>query len=125
MEAILCVVANVRDETPCGPHRQNSSLGHKHFVAGAKVYCLPARWDLGLCRLEVIGLHRGSKRLVCTVVDGKYLTNWRSTLVYDPKVIEKIKRETIAPLWNEATAEDFIFLQQKFEKQGELGELQK
>ncbi len=76
-------------------------------------------------RLEVIGLHRGSKRLVCTVVDGKYLTNWRSTLVYNPKVIEKIKREAFAPMWNKDTAEDFISLQQKFEKQGELDELQK
>lgn len=109
MESILCVVANVREKTSCGPYGQETSMGHRHFSAGTKVYILPCKWDIGSFeRSPVVGMHRKSHRLVCIVMDYKCLTNWRVKSVYRAGIIRKIREVSSGAPWDETYANDLV-----------------
>lgn len=68
----------------CGNVNQE---GTKHFVGGAKLYCLPQIWGDGYEKIRVIGHHRKSKRLVIIVMNSKLITNWKIKAVYSIKII--------------------------------------
>jgi hypothetical protein len=84
---VWCVVANISRE----PHGEGESgemrLGTRMFAPGAKVYCYPIIWHDGGERLRVLGMHRGSKKLITAVIARKMLSNWRVKQVFAPKVI--------------------------------------
>lgn len=101
-----CVVANVRATTPFGPQSADRRRGHKHFAPNTKVYCYTPIWDPGMGKVRVYGLHRGSRRFVSITIDTKYLTNWRSKVVYTPTVIAAFQQD--GQYWTEAGANDFV-----------------
>jgi hypothetical protein len=83
-----CLVGNIIEAHPYGQEHE-IRRGSKHFTPGTKVYCLPTRWD-GFDRIMVIGLHRGSKRFVTTIMSSEHITNWRAKLIYEPQVLRKL-----------------------------------
>jgi hypothetical protein len=87
-ETEWCVVANVKPEA----FGRASSPGTRHFVAGAKVWCLDWFWGMGGERLRVLGRHRGSHDLVTLVMFTRYLTNWRAKVAYHPEVVRLIRQ---------------------------------
>lgn len=92
-----CLVANVRKYIRKGVGGQEVMQGTKHFSGGTKLYCFPATWDL-YEQIRVIGKHRGSPKLVIMIIDWRYLTNWRTKLIYEPRVL-KLLRLGDEPAW--------------------------
>jgi hypothetical protein len=89
---VWCVVANVtRELHPEGPD-QELRLGMKRFAPGAKLYCFPISWGDGGKRLMVYGRHWGGTRLITAIVATKWLTDWRVKRVFNPALIERMKR---------------------------------
>jgi hypothetical protein len=84
VEPIWCPVANVAEQIQFGA-QETLRRGTKHFAAGAKVYCRLIYG--GGESVEVVGHHRRSHRYITIVIQAKYLTRWRSELVYSPHVI--------------------------------------
>ena len=82
-----CLVGNIVAERKCGIGGKEIRRGTKHFSAGAKVFCLPARWGDGYDRIVVIGRHRGSRRFVTMIISADWVTNWRAKAVYDPAAL--------------------------------------
>jgi hypothetical protein len=68
--------------------------GTKHFSAGTKVYAFPAQWGDGYEKIVVVGKHRGSRGLVTMVIRSDWVTNWRAKMVYDPKVLRRLQKDT-------------------------------
>lgn len=86
-DPIWCVVANVKEERPYGPGKQEVRRGTKHFAPGAKVYCAPVLWGDGYEKIKVVGHHRATHRYVTMVIRSEWLTNWRVELAYSPYLI--------------------------------------
>ena len=114
-EPVWCVIANVRETTPYGPGSQDELRGHRHFTPGTKVYVLPPSWDPALRQFKVLGLHRGSRRMICLVINAKYLTNWRVKPTYKRSVIAMIERESKTH-WSQEAAEQFVAWELEIEK---------
>lgn len=99
-----CVVANVTRT----PHPEGQSgklaLGLKNFVPGAKLYLFRPRWGDGGGRMEALGRHRGSARLVRMVVATRWLENFRAKEVFQPHVEAEMLG---AGGWTEADARAF------------------
>lgn len=93
---LWCVVANVVNEHPVGENKE-IKRGTKHFPAGAKVYCFPPLWGDGYQKIQVVGHHRGSHKLITLVMRSKLLENWRVKMVYSPQVIERLQE-----YWNDS-----------------------
>lgn len=91
-EPIWCATANIKKEVLFG---QDHILrkGIKHFRGGAKVYIAYAYG--GMCdNATVIGHHRSNGRYIKVTIPVKHLENFRLELVYSPKVIELINKNT-------------------------------
>jgi tetratricopeptide (TPR) repeat protein len=85
--AVWCVVANIAATRSYGPGGAIGMPGTRRFAPGTKVFCL--RWA-GADRIEVIGHHRGSRRLVTTIIERDLLIHQRVKLVYRPSVIQRL-----------------------------------
>jgi hypothetical protein len=88
---VWCAVANIVMERDYGPRGAEKRSGTKHFSAGAKVYILYHFWGMGGEQVTVVGRHRGSHRYVTMTIASKWLTNWRTQLVYSPHMIKLIE----------------------------------
>ena len=96
-----CLIGNIQAENVFGPERQIRSGTH-HFSPGSKVYCLPSQWGDGLESINVIARHRGSRRFVKMVARTRWITNWRSKVVYNPEVLRLLAEhcpESESPVW--------------------------
>lgn len=102
-EAVWTVVANmtreVRGSPEDGPRR-----GTPMFGAGARLYLGEGYWGMGEST-HVIGLHRGSKRLVNCVVRLALLTDVRAKLEYAPGRIAALRRLNARIFADRAAAE--------------------
>jgi hypothetical protein len=91
-EGLWCVVANIKQEHPCGPGGLEQRSGTQLFRGGTKVYiadCYP-----GNCNgVVAIGLHRKSRKFVRCVVSVTHVENFRVKLVYHPRVLELIEQD--------------------------------
>ncbi|RSM84601.1 hypothetical protein DMH04_21070 [Kibdelosporangium aridum] len=102
------MVANVAARTSHGPGGQEVQIGLKHFSPGTKLWLVSPFWGYGGDRIEVLGRHRGSRRLARIVVERRHLTNFRVQGVYSPSVLrelgnawpDKAEAERIAQYWN-------------------------
>ncbi|MBX7169455.1 MAG: hypothetical protein K1X72_00770 [Pyrinomonadaceae bacterium] len=93
IEPIWCATANVKNETSFG-EEHILRKGTKHFRGGAKIYIADAYW--GMCNsVTVIGHHRSNSRFVKVDMHVKHLENFRLQLVYSPKVIELINKNSV------------------------------
>lgn len=103
-----CVVANVAALTSHGPGGQDVRTGLKHFSPGTKLWLVSPFWGYGGDRIEVLGRHRGGRRLVRMVVERRHLTNFRVQGVYSPAVLRELgsawpvkeEAERISQYWN-------------------------
>jgi hypothetical protein len=88
-----CVVGNIVAE------------GTKHFVPGAKVYCLAPLWGDGWERIRVIGYHRGShgRDLVTIIMPSAKIEKFRVKEVFDPRILTKLDG-----LWSKKTANEMV-----------------
>jgi len=92
VEPIWCATANVKNEIPFG-EEHIIKKGTKHFRGGAKIYIAYAYG--GMCDdATVIGHHRSNGRFIKITMPVKHLESFRLELVYSPKVIELIKKES-------------------------------
>lgn len=96
---IWCVVANV-SETQIFGENHESRIGTKHFSPHTKVYCFPPLWGDGYENIQVLGRHRGSRKLTKMIMPSKRLENWRVKFVYHPHVVSEIRT-----MWNKEQAE--------------------
>jgi hypothetical protein len=87
-----CLIGNIVAERPYGHGGLETKHGTKHFSPGAKVYCFPVQWGDGYEHIMVIGVHRGSKKLVTMVIDSDWVEKWRAKVVYQPAVLRQIKK---------------------------------
>lgn len=90
-EPVWGVVANIVQEHPFGPGGLETRRGTKHYSAGAKVYCIHFFWDGPRTRVQVTGLHRGSRHYATTIVRHERLTNPRLKLIHSPLIIKQIQ----------------------------------
>lgn len=105
-DGIWCVVANIKREHPFGPGGRETKIGTRQFRSGAKVYiagCYPGTCDGLVC----IGLHRKARRFITSVVHVKYVENFRVKMVYQPKVIERIRNDRRCWIKTKEQAEDW------------------
>ncbi|MCA9013477.1 MAG: hypothetical protein KDB01_27190 [Planctomycetaceae bacterium] len=87
-----CLVGNIVEQREYGEGGKELRPGTKHFSGGTKVYCLPAQWSDGYDQIIVIGLHRGSRKLVRMIISSDWVTNWRAQVVYKPAVLKELAR---------------------------------
>jgi hypothetical protein len=88
LEPLWSVVANVRPEA----FGRATSPGTRHFVAGAKIFCVNWMWGMGFDTVVAIGRQRGSMQLIELLMRTAFLTNFRAKLVYKPAVLRKLRR---------------------------------
>jgi hypothetical protein len=86
-----CLVGNIVAEHQFGESRE-IRRGTKHFTPGTKVYCLPSQWGDGYEKVVVVGLSRGSRRLITVVMSSDLITNWRAKVVYKPAVMRRLRQ---------------------------------
>lgn len=115
-----CLIGNIVKENLYGKSGHENKAGTKHFSPGTKVYCLPAQWGDGYDQILVIGRHRGSKRFVTMVISWKWITNWRTKVVYHPEVLRRlshIEREDGRRTWaSQEEVEQYVVAQATREK---------
>jgi len=92
-DPIWCVAANVRPEA----YGNASSVGTKHFKAGALIWVVTGYWGDGFSRIHVLGRHRVSNRFITIVQEAARLTNFRAKPAYHPAVIPFL-RDHMPPL---------------------------
>ena len=86
-----CLVGNIVEEHPFG-EAKDILHGSKQFTPGTKVYCLPAQWGDGYENAVVVAIARGPRRLITVVMPTALITNWRAKAVYQPAVLERLRR---------------------------------
>lgn len=88
---VWCVVANIVGEHQFGPGGEETRRGTRLFRPNTKVHCFPRQYWAGPdFRLKVIGLHRGSRELISVIIRRDYLTNFRTKLVYQPGLVDRL-----------------------------------
>lgn len=106
-DGIWCVVANVKREHPYGPGGEETNIGTRQFRGGTKVYI--AGCYAGTCHgVIAIGLHRKTRRFITCVVNVKHLENFRTKLVYHPKVLELIEQDDRCRIKTKEEAEKWV-----------------
>lgn len=123
IEPIWCVVANVRPEA----FGRATAPGTRQFRAGALLWVHAGHWGDGFERVNVVGHHRKSKRLISIIIEAARLTNWRAKGAYDPKLVAILASQRHGVGW--ATKEECEraahFLNLRFppvpDLQGEIG----
>jgi|GEM_PF-4416379 len=103
---VLTLVGNIVGERSYGLDGHEYKNGIRKFSAGTKIYLSqPTRWWLlktpndekarkqHVC---VLGLNRHSRRLIQCYVRLEYVVNWRVQVVYEPKIVARLKQEA----WN-------------------------
>jgi hypothetical protein len=93
---VWCVAANVREDLLIHEENKEPRTSTKPFNAGAKVYLAGAFRGMGSNHVTVVGHFRG-KGYVTSVVNTRYLTNWRAELIYSPTVIARL---SAIPRWD-------------------------
>lgn len=92
VEPIWCATASIKKEILFG-EEHILRKGTKHFRGGAKVYIAYAYG--GMCdNATVIGHHRSNSRYIKITMPVRHLENFRLELVYSPKVIELINKNS-------------------------------
>jgi hypothetical protein len=86
-----CVVGNIIGRHVFGEQREIKN-GIKHFRAGTKVYCVFMYGGMGHEEVRVMGKHRKSFRMIDIVIRTHYIKNFRVRKVYDPYVIDFLKK---------------------------------
>lgn len=84
-EELWCVQANIIKERPYGPNGAETKIGTKLFRGGAKVFVIGLYYGIGE-NAVVIGHHRNSVSLICSVVRIEFLENFKLSKIYNPKV---------------------------------------
>lgn len=102
-EAVWTVVANMTREVR-GSSEDPPRHGTPMFSAGTRLYLGQGYWGMGEST-HVIGLHRGSKRLVNCVVRLALLTDVRAKLEYAPGRIAALRRLNARIFADRAAAE--------------------
>lgn len=87
-EPLWCIVANVRPEA----YGRATSPGTRHFVAGAKIFCVNWMWGMGFDTVVAVGRQRGSMQLIELIMRTQYLTSFRAKHVHKPAVLRKLRR---------------------------------
>ena len=82
-----CLVGNIVAWHWAGKGANDIRYGTKHFSPGTKVYCFSGHWGDKYEKAVVIGRHRGQSKLHRMIIPCRYITNWRSQLVYSPAVL--------------------------------------
>ena len=92
VESLWCATANIKKEIAFG-EEHIIKKGTKHFRGGAKVHIASAYE--GMCNnATVIGHHRSNGRYIRIDIPVKHLENFRLELVYSPKVINLILKNS-------------------------------
>jgi hypothetical protein len=104
-EPAWCIVANVLIDRPYGPGGAEIRHGTKHFAPGAKVHVFDFFWGMGGESVSVIGRHRKTKRYLVLNMRSAHLTNWRTELVYSPRVIAQIASSSQVVHWHPGSEE--------------------
>ena len=91
MEYMECVVGNIIGEHYYG-EKKEIRTGIKNFRAGAKVYCVFMYGGMGHENIRVMGLPKNSFTMIDIVIRTAYIKNFRVQKVYDPKIIEFLKK---------------------------------
>jgi len=86
-----CVVGNIIGDHYFGENKEIRN-GIKTLRAGAKVYCVFKYGGMGHERIVVMGLPRKSHRMIEIVIRTAYVKNFRVQKVYDPKILEFLKK---------------------------------
>ncbi|HLP95053.1 MAG TPA: hypothetical protein VK168_13510 [Saprospiraceae bacterium] len=84
---VWCLIGNIKEQTEQGTEHELRQ-GTKHFSPGAKIYCMPVMWGDGYENIQVIGLHRKSKKYICIVMPSRHITGWRLQKVYKPYILQ-------------------------------------
>src|SRR5688500_5863471 len=66
-EGDWCLVGNIRRNWARN-EGESTEEGTKHFLPGAKVYCLPAAWGDGYEKIQVIGMGRKPRRYISVIM---------------------------------------------------------
>lgn len=90
-EYFECVVGNIIGRHIFGELHEIKN-GTKHFRAGTKVYCVFMYGGMGHEEVRVMGKHRKSFRMIDIVIRTRYIKNFRVRKVYDPYVIDFLKK---------------------------------
>ena len=86
-ETYWCIEANIVKFREYGEGGADSKSGTRLFRGGAKVFIIGAYY--GMCESVVlVGHHRKSVRLICSVVKAKHLENFKVKPIYKPKLFE-------------------------------------
>lgn len=103
---LVCVVANVAEQTVHGEGGLDLRWGVRHFAAGAKVWVLPPQWGDGGANVIVVGHHRGTRGrcLARMVMQRRHLTGFRVQPVYSPAVTRELTRPLAEFGWERSPA---------------------
>lgn len=83
------LVGNIVKEHEYGENKEIVS-GTKKYKGGTKVYLAPIQWGDGYEYVVTIGKIRYAFRYIETIVNCKYIENFRCKKVYDSKIIKKM-----------------------------------
>lgn len=93
-ETLWCIEANVVKAREYGEGGIDSRNGIRLFRGGAKVYIIGAYF--GMCEsVLLVGHHRKSVRLICSVVKAKHLENFKVKPIYKPKLREMAENRSV------------------------------
>lgn len=84
-----CIVGNIIGAHPYGVEKE-IRYGTKHFVAGAKVYCVIAHNDPD--KLVVLGCPRHSRKFIEVIIPRSKVENLRLQKCYKPAVLDIMKQ---------------------------------
>jgi hypothetical protein len=96
----LCVVANIIDKHLWGEQKE-LRRGTKHFVPGAKLYCVLMYGGMGHEHIMVLGKPRKSFRMIEVVMRRSYIKNFRIQKVYSKRIIEFLQKYPYGPVIHE------------------------
>ncbi len=91
---LWCIEANIIQTRPYRPGGKEIRDGTRLFRGGAKVYIISAFWGAAE-NVTVIGHHRRSVKLICSVLSVRHLERFKVHLIYHPQ-IQAMTRQWIA-----------------------------
>ena len=88
-----CIIGNIVQYHYHGQHKEIKS-GTKHFSANTKVYCFPKFGGSAHANMEVLGLHRKSRKFIKIIIQTKRIHNLRLKKVFNPTVLAYIRNNS-------------------------------
>lgn len=123
LEKKWCVVANVKKEHPYGEWGAETKSGTRQFRGGTKVYVI-GHFAGSCSAVEVIGLHRHSRKTITCIVHIQHLENFRAKLIYNPSILKKVQDDTLCWIKGKEEAERlstvFLNWQKDWKRNSEL-----